>query len=74
MKARLDHLEVTVDFHQFSFVGKKLLAYLHPKMKSLKVDIALTIEGREDSELPEVLLFASRAMKMDCDRAQILHN
>jgi hypothetical protein len=67
-------MELTVDFHQFSYVAKRLLAYLHPKMKSLKVDIAITIEGRDDSELPEVLLFASRAMNMDCESAVALNN
>ena len=69
MKPRVDHMELTIDFHQFSYVSKRLLTFLTPKMKSLKVDIAVTIEGRNDDELPEVLLFASRAIRLDCERA-----
>ena len=56
-KSSIDVMEMEVSFHSFPWVTKKALVYLRESYfhKSLPV-LGFVIEGREESELPEVLI------------------
>eukprot|EP00592_Proboscia_alata_P023134 CAMPEP_0194410084 /NCGR_PEP_ID=MMETSP0176-20130528/8084_1 /TAXON_ID=216777 /ORGANISM="Proboscia alata, Strain PI-D3" /LENGTH=60 /DNA_ID=CAMNT_0039211159 /DNA_START=58 /DNA_END=240 /DNA_ORIENTATION=- len=51
---------------------KKGLFSLQPKFPSLAFNVGFTIEGREDDELPEVLLGGVRINKIDLNRNEYI--
>ena len=51
---------------------KKGLFSLQPKFPSMALNVGFTIEGREDDELPEVLLGGIRVNKIDINRNEYI--
>lgn len=49
-------LNMLINVHLFAFVARKTLFSLYDKFKDMALNIAFTIEGRADEELPEVVL------------------
>jgi len=50
------YIEMSINVHMFNFLAKKGLYSLHKKFPTFVLNVGFTIEGRDDSELPEVLL------------------
>eukprot|EP00471_Norrisiella_sphaerica_P013362 CAMPEP_0184493522 /NCGR_PEP_ID=MMETSP0113_2-20130426/26207_1 /TAXON_ID=91329 /ORGANISM="Norrisiella sphaerica, Strain BC52" /LENGTH=764 /DNA_ID=CAMNT_0026878813 /DNA_START=332 /DNA_END=2626 /DNA_ORIENTATION=+ len=59
-----DYLEIDVDIAT-SYVAQKILGVVQGYCKSLIVDLGFLIEGREEKELPEVMLGAVRFHNVD---------
>lgn len=49
----------------FAFVTKKGVNTLLPRLKEMDFHFAVTIEGRDDSQLPEQIIAAAGATKLD---------
>lgn len=54
---------------RFSFPAKKGLYYLQEKFRDITFEVGFTIEGRDDSELPEVMLGVCQFNKIDTSRS-----
>jgi len=53
-------LEVNVDAHNFSNVALNGLRTVHSSLGKLILDVGATVQGENESELPERLLFSCR--------------
>jgi len=62
-----DYLEVDVDIAS-SYVAQKILGVVQGYCKTLQVDLGFLIEGREEKELPEVMLGAVRFHHVDLSK------
>jgi len=60
----VDYLEIDVDIAT-SYVAQKILGVVQGYAKNLIVDLGFLIEGREEKELPEVMLGAVRFHNVD---------
>mmetsp|Transcript_16692 Transcript_16692/g.23348 ORF Transcript_16692/g.23348 Transcript_16692/m.23348 type:complete len:665 (-) Transcript_16692:265-2259(-) len=59
-----DYLEIDVDVSS-SYIAQKILDVVEGSCKTLEVDLGFLIEGRKESELPEVLIGAVRFHHVD---------
>ena len=50
---------------RFGFVTKKGAHQLLPRMAEMEFHFAVTLEGRDDAELPEQVLAAAQCQKLD---------
>ena len=69
MLRRSNYIEMNINVHQFAFIAKKALYSLQPKFPRMVLNVGFTIEGRDDTELPECMLGAARLMHMDPGKA-----
>lgn len=63
------YIEQTVNIHLFSLLPRKGLAQCKSKVSKIQVALAATIESRDDSELPEIAIFACEFFRLpvfDC--------
>lgn len=60
-----DYLEIGINLFRFGFLTKKGMHFLLPRFSEFDFHAALTLEGREDSELPERTLLAGRVRGLD---------
>jgi len=67
-----NYIELQVNIHKWAYMPKKGLFSLQPKFPSLAFNVGFTIEGREDDELPEVLLGGVRINKIDINRNEYI--
>ena len=63
------YTELVVDVFLFKYISKYGLQILRPKFKYSQLELAFTIEGRSDEELPEVLLGIGRLNYVDAMNA-----
>jgi hypothetical protein len=66
------YFEMDIHTHMFSLVAKQTIQYIMTKTCKMLMSIGFTIEGREDSELPEILLGCIALNKPQHDRADYL--
>eukprot|EP00850_Spirogloea_muscicola_P005402 SM000024S07864 [mRNA] locus=s24:902174:904738:+ [translate_table: standard] len=59
------YLEVDLDVHRFSFLGRKFLHSLREKLRACVIDISLLIQANSLEELPEHMLCALRLHQID---------
>ena len=75
-----NHIEMSINVLNFSHIAKKCLHMLFPKFVSMVLNVGFTIEGRDDHELPELLLGGAKVFNMDPDsipatiQLQLLNN
>eukprot|EP00035_Acanthoeca_spectabilis_P025508 m.458711 g.458711 ORF g.458711 m.458711 type:complete len:294 (+) comp21570_c0_seq1:76-957(+) len=67
-----NYFEIDLDVHEFSYLPKKVWASIRERVDECQVDIGLTIEGRDDSELPELILAQARVDKYGLHHAVTL--
>jgi len=60
-----NYVEMAINVHKFSYIARQALYRLIPKFQQFVVNLGFTIEGREDEELPEVLLGGCRLLNFD---------
>eukprot|EP00850_Spirogloea_muscicola_P002256 SM000008S22345 [mRNA] locus=s8:1116669:1119230:- [translate_table: standard] len=59
------YLEIDLDVHRFSFLGRKFLHSLREKLRACVIDISLLIQANSLEELPEHMLCALRLHQID---------
>ncbi|TFJ86945.1 hypothetical protein NSK_002033 [Nannochloropsis salina CCMP1776] len=63
------YAEMDINVHRFGFPARRGLFYLQEQFKDIVFEIGFTIEGRDDAELPEVMLAVARFNYIDVTRA-----
>jgi len=66
------YIEMSVNVHHFSYLARKGLNYIENKFETFILNVGLTIEGREDDELPEALIGGVRMIQLDTKRFKFL--
>jgi len=61
------YIEMSINVFNFSYIAKKCLHMLFPKFVTMVLNVGFTIEGRDDEELPEVLLGGAKVFNLDPD-------
>ena len=61
-----DYLEVSMNTFRFAFLTRKGVHHLMPTFPKMDFHCAITLEGRDDSELPEQALLAVRISGLAC--------
>jgi len=61
------YLEFRTNIHEWGFVAKKGFIHILPKFGEMSLDVGFTIEGKEDEELPEVILNTTLVHCFDAD-------
>jgi hypothetical protein len=64
-----DRAELHINVFQFNIIARKALYSMRPKFSSMGLNVAFTIEGRDDHELPEVVLGCAKLSGLDIERA-----
>jgi len=67
-----DWVEISTNVAKVNPVSRTVLSRLKEQFKTAKVNIGYTIQGVEDDELPERLLFAIRFQNLDFEGAEAL--
>jgi hypothetical protein len=62
-------LEMGVNIRAWPYLAKQGLAFLLGNSTKADLDVGFVIEGKENEELPEVLLGSARMTKLDLDTA-----
>mmetsp|Transcript_77622 Transcript_77622/g.155486 ORF Transcript_77622/g.155486 Transcript_77622/m.155486 type:complete len:372 (-) Transcript_77622:105-1220(-) len=62
-------IEMDVNVHRFAYATRSCLIAMKEKFGSMVIKVGFTIEGREDDELPEVLLGCANINGVDLDAA-----
>ena len=62
---RENHIEMTVNVHLFAYIARKMLYTIQPKFPTMCLNVGFVIEGRDDDELPEVMLGVGKLVYMD---------
>lgn len=57
-----------INVHVFALIARKGLFQMREKFKSMSLNVAFTIEGRENDELPEVVLGCATVKNMDVEK------
>eukprot|EP00793_Prasinoderma_coloniale_P006468 PRCOL_00001298-RA len=60
-----NYLEINIDLYEFAYLARKALEMFRTRVSKVTVDIAFTLEGRNEKELPEILLGSTRLSKVD---------
>ena len=60
-----DYLEVGMNTIRFAYVTKKGISSLLPRLGEMDFHFAVTVEGRDDAELPEQIIAAARCQNLD---------
>lgn len=63
------YAEMDINVHRFSSVPKKGLSVMMDRFDRMDISIAFCIEGREDDEMPEVVLGCTRIHRPDYTKA-----
>ncbi len=63
-----DYLEMGMNTFRFAFITRKGMNYFIPKLPELRIHAAVTIEGRDNDELPEQCLAAGRIFPLDLQK------
>jgi len=63
-----DYLEIGMNLFRFGYLAKKALNYVVPRIGDFHFHSALTLEGRDDEELPEQTLLAARIVGADLEK------
>lgn len=66
------YAEMDINVHRFGFPAKRGLYHLQEKFKDIVFEIGFIIEGRDDVELPEVMLAVAQFNYIDVKRAHDL--
>ena len=66
------YAEMDINVHRFGFPAKRGLYHLQEKFKDMICEVGFTIEGRDDSELPEVMLGIAKLNRLDVKKAHEL--
>jgi len=56
---------MSVDIREWGYLARKGINAVLPRVKDWVLNIAATIEGRDDSELPEVVLCGARLFQLN---------
>jgi hypothetical protein len=64
-------LEMNVNIRMWPYLAKQGLGFLFATSHKVDLDVAFVIEGKDDSELPEVLLGAAQLTKVKLDAAHV---
>ena len=64
-----NYLEVDIDIYEFAYLARKSLEMFRTRVAKVTMDMAFTIEGRSEKELPELLLGMTRMAKIDYFKA-----
>lgn len=64
-----NYLEMDINVHSFAAMAKKGISMLMPAFKDMYINIGFTIEGRDDSELPECLFGCGQLHRPNQDMA-----
>jgi len=59
------YIEMSVDIREWGYLARKGINAVLPRVKDWVLNIAATIEGRDDSELPEVVLCGARLFQLN---------
>uniref|UniRef100_A0A7S2EV63 Protein ENHANCED DISEASE RESISTANCE 2 C-terminal domain-containing protein n=1 Tax=Ditylum brightwellii TaxID=49249 RepID=A0A7S2EV63_9STRA len=62
----VNYLEMSANVHAWSFMAKKGFVSLIPKFQEISLDVGITIEAKDDDEMPECILAAVCMNSMDC--------
>lgn len=60
---------MSINVRAWAYLAKKALHILQPKFPKFVLNIGVTIEGRKDDELPEILLGGCRLIRINPERA-----
>mmetsp|Transcript_28747 Transcript_28747/g.75456 ORF Transcript_28747/g.75456 Transcript_28747/m.75456 type:complete len:296 (-) Transcript_28747:179-1066(-) len=63
------YFEIDIDVHEFGYIPRSTWQAIKANVAQCKVDFGLTIEGRDDSELPEVMMLSVRHDKYNLEDA-----
>ncbi|GMI28869.1 hypothetical protein TeGR_g14188, partial [Tetraparma gracilis] len=64
-----NHIELTIDVHNFAYLARKGLYSIMPKFPTMKLNVGFVIEGRDDDELPECMMGVGKLCYMDPGKA-----
>lgn len=64
-----NYIEMDINVHSFAMMAKKGINTLMPFFKDMYINIGFTIEGRDDSELPECLFGCGQLHRPNQDLA-----
>mmetsp|Transcript_4686 Transcript_4686/g.9415 ORF Transcript_4686/g.9415 Transcript_4686/m.9415 type:complete len:363 (+) Transcript_4686:14-1102(+) len=65
-------INMLINVHVFAFIARKGLFSLQQSFKKMRLNVAFTIEGRTDEELPEVVLGCCKLSEIDMDKFRVL--
>jgi len=65
---RCKAINMLINVHVFAYIARKGLFSLLPSFKKMCLNLAFTIEGRNDEELPEVVLGCAKLDGMDLEK------
>ena len=60
-----DYVEIDVNLFRYAYVTKKALQHVLPRIGEMDLHAAVTLEGRDDDELPEQVLLTARICRFD---------
>mmetsp|Transcript_16437 Transcript_16437/g.20529 ORF Transcript_16437/g.20529 Transcript_16437/m.20529 type:complete len:329 (+) Transcript_16437:135-1121(+) len=66
-----NYIEMSINVHMFAYLAKKGLYTLHKKFPTFVLNVGFTIEARDDSQMPEVLLGGCRVLNLDLAKVQV---
>ena len=64
-----DSAELHINVFQFNIIARKALHSMRPKFSSMGLNVAFTLEGRDDEDLPEVVLGCAKLNGLQLDAA-----
>jgi len=67
-----NYLEVDVNVYEFCYLARKVAYNALPTVKEFVIDVALTVEGHNDEELPEQVLGCTRVSHIPVENALTL--
>ena len=67
--SRENYFELDVNVHEFSYPARRGLHSLLEKFKDMHLAVGFVVEGRDDSELPEVMVGCADLYKLRHDEA-----
>eukprot|EP00041_Stephanoeca_diplocostata_P010026 m.159035 g.159035 ORF g.159035 m.159035 type:complete len:306 (-) comp17989_c0_seq2:277-1194(-) len=63
------YFEIDIDVHLFGYIPRSALGTLRANTPSLIFDLGLTVEGKDDDELPETMMCIMHMRKVSLDEA-----
>jgi len=67
-----NYMEIDIDGHLYAYLAKKACWGFLDILKDMTIDIGLTVEAREEEELPEQIFACCRVKNMDSSKAKNL--
>lgn len=67
-----NYMEADIDVHRFSYFGRQAANGFLPQFNNFVLDLAFTVEGQDDRELPEQVLCSCRLFKIMPSQAKTI--